>query len=71
MNSNMRIAHTKEVRLFREMMRVQQALVKQIVSAVGEYYLADIHKHTTDSISDTVANVLTHIPKKYGKIILH
>ena len=42
-NSNMRIAHTEEVRLFREVMVLQQALIKYIFSIVKEAYLADIH----------------------------
>ena len=41
-NSNMWIAHTKEVRLFREVTGFEQALVQQIVATVKEFYLADI-----------------------------
>ena len=33
-NSNMRIAHTEEVRLFREVTRVEQDIVQQIVGRV-------------------------------------
>ena len=60
-NSNMRIVHTKEVRLFREVTGVEQVLVQQIVGTVEEAYLADICNRTMNSINDTVAGVLTHL----------
>ena len=40
-NSNIRIMHTKEVRLFCEVTGVEQALVQQIVGTVKESYLAN------------------------------
>ena len=46
-NSNMGIAHTKEVCLFHEVMGVEQYLVQQIVGMVEEAYLADICNRTT------------------------
>ena len=60
-NSNMRIVHTKKVRLFREVMGVEQALARQIVFSVEEAYLANICNRTTNSINDTVAGVLAHL----------
>ena len=50
-NSNMRIAHTKEVCLFREVKGVEQALVQQIFGTVEEAYLVDIRNRTTKSIN--------------------
>ena len=55
-NSNMRIAHTEEVRLLREVTGVEQALVQQIVD-----YLEDIRNRTIKFINDTVVGVLTHL----------
>ena len=52
----MRIAHTEEVRLLREVTGVEQALVQQIVD-----YLEDIRNRTIKFINDTVAGVLTHL----------
>ena len=41
-NSNMWIAHTKEVGIFRKVTGCEQALVQQIVVTVNEAYFADI-----------------------------
>ena len=43
-NSNMLIAHTEAVRLFREMSGVKQALVQKNIFTVEEAYLVDIHQ---------------------------
>ena len=42
--SNMPIARTEEVRLFREVTGVKQSLVQQILVTVEEAYLVDIHQ---------------------------
>ena len=70
-NSNTRISHTEEVRIFREVTWVEQALAQQIVATVKEAYLTDIWNCTTDSINDTVADVITHPQEKYGQLIPH
>ena len=57
----MRIAHTKDVRLFREVTVVEQSLMHQIVVRVEEAYLADIHNRTMNSINDTMSNVIAHL----------
>ena len=46
-NSNMRIAHTKEVRLLHEVKGVEQALVQKIVGTSKAAYLEDIRNRTT------------------------
>ena len=69
-NSNMWIAHTKEVCLFREGTGVEQALVHKIVDTVKEAYLADIRHRTTMSINDTVAGILTHLQENYSHLML-
>ena len=70
-NSNMRIAHTEELRLFREVTGVEQALVQQIVSTVEESYLADTCNRTTNSINNTVAVILVHIQDNYSQLMPH
>ena len=70
-NSNMRIAHTKEVRLFCEATGAEQALVKQIVGTVEESYMADIRNRTTNSINDTAEVVLMHIQENYSQLMPH
>ena len=70
-NSNMRISHTKEVRLFREVTGLEQALVQKIIGTVEASHLADIRNRTTNSINNTVAVVLTHMQENYGQLIPH
>ena len=67
----MRIAHTKEMRLFHEVTEVEQALVQKIVGTAEADYLADIRNRTTNSINNTVAGILTHLKEKYGQLIPH
>ena len=67
----MRITNTKEVRIFREVMVVEQALIQKIIVTVEDTYLADIRNRTTNSINDTVENVLTHLQDNYGKLMPH
>ena len=69
--SNMRIAHTKEVRLFREVTRVDQSLIQQIIGTVKAAYLEDIYNGTTNSINDIVTGVITQMQGKYGQLMLH
>ena len=52
-------------------MGVEQALVQQIVATVNEAYLADIRNHTTKSINETMADILTHLQENYGQLMLH
>ena len=70
MKSNMCITHTKEVRLFCEVTRFEQALVQHIVSTNEEDYLAYIYNQTTNLINNTVSDVLTHMKDNYKHIIL-
>ena len=57
----MRITHTKEVRLLREVTGAEQALAQQTVGTVEEAYLSDILNRTTNSINNTMLGVLTHL----------
>ena len=70
-NSNMQIAHTKTVCLFREVTGIEQDLVKQIFATVEKAYLTDIHNRTKNSINDTVSDVLTHLQDNYIWLIPH
>ena len=70
-NSNMRITHTKEVRLFRGVTGMEQALVQQIFGTVEEAYLADICNRTMNYIINTVTGVLTHLQDNYVQLMPH
>ena len=69
MNSNMRIAHTKEVRLFFEGTGVEQALVKNNFTTFEEAYPAYIRNCTTYSINNTVDDILAHLQENYRHLI--
>ena len=68
-NSNIRIVQTEKVLLFRKVMRIEQALVQKIVATVEDSYLADIHNFMTNSINNTVADVLNHLKDNYGHLM--
>ena len=70
-NSNMRIAHTKKVRLFQEVMGVEQALVHKIIYTSEEAHLVDICNRTTNYIYNTVTDVLTHLQDNYVQLMPH
>ena len=70
-NSNMWIAHTKRVILFIEVMGVGQPLMQQVFFTVKEAYLAYISKRTTNSVIDTVTDILTHLQYNYGQLMPH
>ena len=65
-NSNMRIAHTNKVRLLQEVTGVKQALVHKLVATIEEEYLVDIFNLTTNSINNTVSDVLTQLQDNCG-----
>ena len=69
--SNMRISQTDEVHIFREVTGVEQALVQHIFSNVKEAYLVNICNRTTNSINDTVADVLPHPQDTYVQLMPH
>ena len=62
---NLKISHTKEVRLFCKVMGVDQALTQQIAAIVEETHLAGIRNFRTNSINDTVADIITHLQDSY------
>ena len=63
--------HTEEVRLFREVTGLEQALMQQIVGKAEEVYLADIRNRTMNFISSNVAGVLMHLQENYGQLMPH
>ena len=70
-NSNIQIAHTDEVHIFQEVTGFKQALMQQIVATVKEVYLTDICNSMTNSINDTIVEVLTHLQENYGQLMEH
>ena len=71
MKCNMRITHNEEVRLFRKVTGVKQALIQNTLSTVEEDYLENIRNRTMNSINDTMGNLLTHMQENYRQLIRH
>ena len=67
----MHITHNEALRLFCEVMGVEKSNTNKIITTVDESYLADNHNKTTNSINDTVADVLTHLQENYGQKMPH
>ena len=64
----LREEHKENIRLFRETIAVEKVLIKLIVGAVEAQYLKEIRDHHTDTITDTVADVLTFLFDRYGAV---
>ena len=50
---------------------LEQTLVQQIVSAFEKAYLTYICNRTTNSINNTVEEMLTHLQNNYGQFMTH
>ena len=59
--STLRDAHIEDLRVFREVMGVEQALIQQIVATINATYLEDVRYCTTNSINISVSAPLLHL----------
>ena len=50
---------------------VEQAFMQKMVATVKEAHLADICTWATNSIHDTMAEVLNHLQDNYGQLMTH
>jgi prephenate dehydratase len=58
----MKEQHHENLRLFREVQRVEKALIQQIVQAVEAPYLASIRdRNNSNSLRGTVHHILDHL----------
>ena len=64
----LRDEHKENIRLFRETIDVEKVLIKLIVGAVEAQYLKELRDHNTDTINDTVADVLAFLFDRYGEV---
>ena len=60
--------HRENIRVFRESLDVQQALIKQIVTAVDEEYLQELRNETTNAITADIPTILAHLTLAYGEV---
>ena len=60
--------HKEAVRLFREVVDVEKALIKQIVQAVPEVYLKPFRNQYSNSVNVSLSTILTLLFNTYGKV---
>ena len=66
--TSMKEDHKEAIRVFKEAINVEQALIKQLGHALPELYLKRFRNRHTNSITETIPNILTHLFTTYGKI---
>ena len=60
--------HKEAVRLFREVIDVEKALMKQLVQAIPEVYLKPFRNQYSNSLNVSLSTILTSLFTTYGKI---
>ena len=66
--TRLRTDHKEAIRLFRETIDVEKALIKQIVAAVEPKYLKNLRDANSNAINVPVHAVLTHLFNRYGEV---
>ena len=64
-----RDTHKETLRVFREDVDVEKALIKQLVKAVPEIYMKSFRNQYSNSIDDALSTVLTSLFTTYGDIV--
>lgn len=60
--------HIEAVRLFREVVDVENALIKQLVKAVQDVYIKPFRNQYSNSINVPLSSILTTLFTTYGKV---
>ena len=63
-----RAEHAKRVRVFKEVIGVERAIIQQIVSAVEPKYLKALRLPTTNRLDASIPAIFTHLFTNYGDI---
>ena len=61
--------HVEAVYIFREFLGVDSSLIQQIITDIEDDYLEDICNCSSNSITITIAELLTHFLGDYGHLI--
>lgn len=64
-----RDTHKEDLRVFREDVDVEKALIKQLVQAVPEIYMKSFRNQYSNSIDNALSTVLTSLFTTYGDIV--
>ena len=54
--------------LFRETVDLENALKKQLIEAIDDEYLQELRNPVTNSITQPIAQVITHLFDRYGEV---
>ena len=65
---NLREDHKLNLRLFRETMYVQKALIKQILQAIEKKCLNSLRNRAKNNITASVQEILAHLLTRYGTV---
>ena len=66
--TRLRNDHKEAIRLFRETVDVEKALIKQLVAAIEPKYLKSLRDATSNAITIPLHDVLTHLFTRYGGV---
>jgi hypothetical protein len=64
----MKNAYLEQLRLFREVLGVEKALIQQIVKALDAPYLIALRDRNSNSLTGTVYEILDHLHEVYGRV---
>jgi hypothetical protein len=64
----MKNAYLEQLRLFREVLGVEKALIQQIVKALDAPYLIALRDRNSNSLTGTVYQILDHLHEVYGRV---
>ena len=60
--------HTEQIRIYRETIDVERALMKQIINTVEIDYIKELFNEITGTITVTIPEVLTFLFTRYGEV---
>ena len=63
--------YNEKLNLFRETAAIKSAIKSQIVTAINPIYLKELKNITTETIENTIAQILTHLFQRYGQVPYH
>ena len=61
-------AYDEQLRLFREVEGIENAIRQQIVAAVEPKYISSLRNRSTNSIGASIPDIIEHLYDNYGQI---
>ena len=68
MTTTLKDLHQEHLRVFREVIGVEQALLQQLVEAIEPQYLSALRNRQTNSITVPLYDVLTYLENTFGRV---